>query len=201
MGSDRFIDLLRHGAVVGGGRFRGATDDQLSAAGIAQMRSVTDVLKGWDALFSSPARRCAEPARKLAAERGLKLELMPELDERRFGAWENKLASEIPVADLKRFWDDPVRFTPPGAEPIDALSERVLRGWNRILERRRDFSLVITHGGVIRVILGQLLGIPEKALVQVEVPHACRVRLRIPPGNGRPSLMFHGGPNPCGAPY
>jgi broad specificity phosphatase PhoE len=200
VGSDRFVDLLRHGAVVGGGRFRGACDDRLSAAGLAQMRAVAGGLSGWDALFSSPARRCAEFARELAAQRGLSLELMPELGERRFGAWENRSAAEIPRADLKRFWEDPLGFTPPGAEPFAVLRERVVKGWDRILGRPVDFPLVVTHGGVIRVILGMVLDLPAEALLRIEVAAACRTRLRVPAGAGRPSLMFHGGPDPCGVP-
>lgn len=205
--NDRFVDLLRHGAVVSGERFRGVADARLSARGFAQMhaaaarsgRGVGRHSPLYDALFSSPARRCAEPARELAARHGLPLELMPELSERRFGAWENRLAGELPSAELKRFWDDPAGFTPPGAEPFEALRERVLRGWDRILGHRTDFPLVVTHGGVIRVILGQILDLSAAAMMRIEVPPACRTRLRVPVGEGRPSLIFHGGAEPCGA--
>jgi alpha-ribazole phosphatase len=196
--SDRFVDLLRHGSVVGGQRFRGTSDDQLSPLGFAQMRSVAEAHGGWDLLFSSPARRCAELARELAAQRGVRLELMSELAERRFGAWENRLAAEIPIAELKQFWDDPLGFTPPGAEPFEAVRERVLRGWNRVLMSQAQRPLLLTHGGVIRIILGQVLDIAADTLSRIEVPPACRTRLRVPVGEGRPSLMSHGGPGPCG---
>lgn len=205
MTRDRFVDLLRHGAVVGGERFRGVADDRLSARGFAQMRTaVTGLGKGidgrsppYDTLFSSPARRCAESARELAAQHGLPLELLPELNERRFGAWENRLAGELPSAQLRQFWADPAGFTPPRAEPFEALRERVLKGWDRILEHRTDFPLVVTHGGVIRVILGQILDLSAAAMMRIEVPPACRTRLRVPVGVGRPSLMFHGGAELC----
>lgn len=207
VGRDRFVDLLRHGAVVGGERFRGAADDPLSARGFARMRAAVAGARRetggcsppYDALFSSPARRCAELARELAARYGLPLVLLPELGERRFGAWENRLAGELSSAELRRFWTDPAGFTPPGAEPFEALRERVLRGWDRILEHRTDFPLVVTHGGVIRVILGQILDLSAAAMMRIEVPPACRTRLRVPVGEGRPSLMFHGGTEPCDA--
>lgn len=198
--SDRFVELLRHGEVIGGGRFRGESDDLLSGAGRSQMRAVAGGLKGLDALYSSPALRCTEIAREVASHRGLPLTLMPELGERGFGAWENRLAAEIPLSELNRFWSDPVGFTPPGAEPFQALRERVLRGWDLILSRGTRFPLLITHGGVIRIILGEVLDIPSEALLRIEVPHACRSRLRVPAGEGRPSLMFHGGPDSCGTP-
>jgi len=197
MTDDRFADLLRHGAVDGGGRFRGTSDDRLSPLGLEQMRAITEGEGNWDAIFSSPARRCAEYALELASQLGLTLKLMPELGERRFGDWENRTAAEIPVAELKRFWDDPVGFTPPGAEPFDELRERALGGWSRVLAHPVRFPLVITHGGVIRIILGRVLDIPATALLRIEVPPACRARLRVPAGEGRPSLMFHGGSQPC----
>jgi len=205
VGNDRFVDLLRHGAVVGGERFRGATDDPLSARGFARMRAVVAGAgretggrsPPYDALFSSPARRCAEPARELAARHGLPLVLLPELGERRFGTWENRRAGELSSAELRQFWTDPAGFTPPGAEPFEALRERVLRGWDRVLEHRTDFPLVVTHGGVIRVILGQVLDLSAAAMMRIEVPPACRTRLRVPAGKGHSSLMFHGGIEPC----
>lgn len=198
--SDRFVDLLRHGEVVGGGRFRGDTDDLLSPAGLAQMRTATQGLQSWDALISSPARRCAAFASELAPERGLPLQHMPEFGERCFGAWENRTAEEIPLVELQRFWDDPIGFTPPGAEPFEALRERVLHGWDRLLAGDARFPLLITHGGVIRIILGAALDMPAAALLRIEVPPACLSRLRVPSGAGRPSLMFHRGPDLCGAP-
>ncbi len=198
--TDRFADLLRHGEVAGGGRFRGASDDLLSPDGLAQMRAAAEGPKGWDALVSSPARRCAAFAQELAAQRGLPLQLMPELGERGFGAWENRCADEIPLTELQRFWDDPVGFTPPGAEPFQALRERVLFGWDCILTQGFRFPLLVTHGGVIRIILGEVLDISAAALLRIEVPPACLSRLRIPEGAGRPSLMLHGGPDPCGVP-
>jgi len=199
--SDRFVDLLRHGAVAGGGRFRGTTDEPLSFDGLSQMRAVVSELSGWDAVFSSPARRCAELAQELAEQRNLPLELIPELGERHFGAWEDRSAAEIPMAELKRFWDDPLGFTPPGAEPFEALRKRVLRGWDRVRGSGARFPLLVTHGGVIRIIIGTALDIPADALIRIEVAPACRTRLRLPAGAGRPSLTFHGGPDPCGVPF
>ena len=196
--SDRFVDLLRHGEVSGGQRFLGETDAALSPLGWAQMRAIVTSEARWDALFASPASRCLEFARELAQQRGLPLRVMSELGERRFGAWENRPAAEIPLAELKRFWRDPVGYTPPGAESFEALRQRVLAGWMQVLREGPSCPLVLTHGGVVRIILGEALGIPAEVLIRIEVPPACRSRLRIPPDEGRASLMFHGKLEPCG---
>lgn len=197
--SDRFVDLLRHGAVAGGERFRGSADDVLSPAGLTQMRVAVAGERHWDGVFASPARRCADFGRELAQQRRLPLVLMPELAERRFGAWENRFASEIPPAELEHFWRDPIGFTPPGGEPFADLRDRVESGWLRVLASPARRPLLLTHGGVIRVVLGLVLGIPAENLLQIEVPPACRTRVRVPAA-GRPSLIHHGGPDSCGAP-
>jgi hypothetical protein len=52
--------------------------------------------------------------------------------------------------------------------------------------------LLVTKGGVMRVFLGQVLGLAADSLLLIEVPPACRTRLRIPVGGGGPSLIAHG---------
>lgn len=195
--TDRFADLLRHGEPAGGGRFRGDREDALTPLGDAQMRVALDSARAaWDLVLTSPARRCAAFAEELARGRGLPLEFWPDLRERGWGDWEGRTAEQIPAADLARFWADPVGFTPPGAEPFGTFSERVLTAWRRLLAHPARYPLVITHGGVVRVVLGLVLDLPPSSLVLLEVPYACLTRLRLPEGAGRSSLMAHG---PCAA--
>lgn len=189
--SDRFIILMRHGEVAGGPRFRGACDDALSAAGWAQLRRAATGESAIGHIVSSPARRCADFARALAAERGLSVDLSAAFSERRFGDWEGLAADQIPVGELTRFWDDPVGYTPPGAEPFAAFRRRVLDGWQALLAAGAAHTLVLTHGGTLRVILAQVLGMGDGSGLQLEVPPACVTRLRLPAPPGRPSLVSH----------
>lgn len=189
---DRFLDLLRHGEAERGARFRGAHDDPLSAAGWEQMRRAAAADPGWTHLVCSPARRCREPAQRLAASLDLPVSIVPALRERAFGSWEGLSVEQIPSAELARFWDDPVGYTPPGAEPFPAFRRRVLGAWGETCGVAGPLTLVLTHGGVIRVVLAELLGMPPEAGILIEVPPASRTRLRIPAPPGRPSLMHHG---------
>lgn len=190
--SDRFVDLLRHGEVEGGPCFRGRRDDPLSTRGLEQLREATALDPGWTALISSPARRCVDFARVLASRLGIEPQILPELAERDFGDWEGLIAAQIPAPSLSRFWDDPTGFTPPGGEPHAAFRERVLGGWRRIDAQSTPHALVLTHGGVVRLLLAELLGLPARALLQIEVAPASLSRLRLPAPPGRPSLMRHG---------
>ena len=58
------IDLIRHGEPEGGRRYRGATDDPLTAAGWRQMEAAVAGLS-WQRIYSSPLVRCADFARHL----------------------------------------------------------------------------------------------------------------------------------------
>ncbi len=136
--------------------------------------------------------RCERFAHRLGERLRLPVEQIDALRERDFGAWEGLRADQIPLEDLTRFWADPSAFDPPGSEPFAAFRERALGGWQQALAGGGEHLLLITHGGVIRVILAALLGIPPTRLILLEVPPACRSRLRVPIGDGLPSLVWHG---------
>lgn len=189
---DAYLDLIRHGQVEGGNVFRGSRDDPLSASGWVQMQAVRSGRSDWSAIFSSPARRCSAFAERLAAELGVPLQVLGALRERHFGDWEGMCATRIPPADLGAFWSDPLGFTPPGAEVYEDFQERVLSAWSALRASPGPASLVVTHGGVIRVLIADTLGMPPQNSLLIEVPYACLTRLRLPAPPGRPSLVCHG---------
>jgi len=193
----RIVDLLRHGETAGdSGRFRGCHDDPLSETGWQQMWSVAGESCPWQAVVSSPSRRCRNFAEALAARHGLPLHLEADFRELDFGRWEGRRVAEVLAEDplpLQRFWEDPARFPPPGGESPLACRDRVMAGWWRWLAgTSARHSLVITHGGPIRILLASLLGIPWRHSWRLEIPHAGLSRWRIH-GTGRdclPILVF-----------
>lgn len=169
------IGLLRHGEVEGGTRFRGHTDDPLTCAGFAQMHTATQTGPCWTRVISSPLRRCAEFAEVFAQQRGLPLCFDSRLKELHFGTWEGRspleVSSEAPDA-LARFWDDPLGCPPPQGESLAQLQERVLAAWHGIAAVSAGHAvLLVTHGGVIRVLLCHVLQKPLTHLLSFEVPH------------------------------
>jgi alpha-ribazole phosphatase len=191
------IDLIRHGEPVGGHKYRGQTDDPLSEKGWQQMRAAVADHRPWDAIVSSPLARCAAFARELSARHDLPLEIEPRLREIGFGIWEGHTAAEIMQSDsgaIARFWRDPVRHTPPGAEPLANFRERVSAAWSDLQTRHaRRHVLVVCHGGVIRMAISQVLNMPLENLFRIQVPNASITRIRID-GEGEaalPNLVFH----------
>jgi alpha-ribazole phosphatase len=178
-----YLELLRHGETEQGGGLRGSLDDALTATGWAQLRAAVADGSRWDRLVSSPLQRCARFAAELAEQRGLPLSLEADLQELHFGAWEGRSAAELMHTDadaLGRFWADPYAFTPPGGEPLLAFEARVLGAVRRLQARHAgERLLLITHGGVMRLLLAAARGLPPADLLQVDVLHAQRFRLQL----------------------
>lgn len=177
------LDLLRHGETELGGGFRGSLDDALTAIGWEQMRSGIATRGPWDLLVSSPLQRCAAFADALASEQGIPLHLEADLRELHFGAWEGRSAAELMDTDseaLGHFWADPYAFTPPGGEPLPAFEARVLGALERLQQRfAGQRVLLISHAGVMRLLLARARCLPRGELLSVVVGHGECHRLNL----------------------
>ncbi|AXK53163.1 MULTISPECIES: alpha-ribazole phosphatase family protein [Pseudomonas] len=178
-----YLDLLRHGETELGGGLRGSLDDALTERGWQQMRDGVQGHGSWDLIVSSPLQRCSRFAEQLAAQLQLPLLLQPDVQELHFGAWEGQSAAalmETNADDLGRFWADPYSFTPPQGEPVADFSQRVLgaiEGLYRDCAGQR--VLLISHGGVMRLLLARARGLPREQLLNVEVSHGALFSLKV----------------------
>ena len=177
------LDLLRHGETELGGGLRGSLDDALTANGWAQMRAAVVGQGPWDRLISSPLQRCALFAQALGARLDLPVSLEPALQELHFGAWEGQSAAALMETDaegLGLFWADPYGFTPPQGEPVIQFSERVLGAVSRLHQAYAGQRvLLISHGGVMRLLLARARGLPREQLLNVEVGHGTLFSLQV----------------------
>ena len=193
------IDLLRHGEPYGGKKYRGSLDDPLSQEGWRQMRAAIQGHPSWDSIVSSPLQRCAA----FAGEVGEQLRVPVQFDERfreiNFGQWEGFTAKEIMAKDrqqLTRFWQNPLDNPPPGGELISDFNQRVVAAWHQLVVQNRDQSvLLVVHGGVIRILLCEVLQTPLQHLSRFVVEYASLSRVRVDEveGSFMPRLIFHAG--------
>ena len=177
------LDLLRHGETELGGGLRGSLDDALTEKGWAQMRAAVVAGGPWDRLVSSPLQRCARFAAELGEQLNLPVQLDKDLQELHFGAWEGQSAAALMESDaeaLGLFWADPYAFTPPQGEAVSDFAARVLGAIARL---HRAYAgervLLISHGGVMRLLLAQARGLPREQLLSVEVAHASVFSLTV----------------------
>ena len=177
------LDLLRHGETEQGGGLRGSLDDALTEQGWAQMRGAVREGGPWQVLVSSPLQRCARFADELGARLGLPVQREAGLQELNFGEWEGRSALQImqtQADELGRFWADPYGYTPPAGEPVSAFAERVLAAVARLYQQHAGKRvLLVTHGGVMRLLLARARGLPKEQLLQVEVGHGALVRVLL----------------------
>lgn len=131
-------------------------------------------------------QRCARFAEELGACLALPVSLDPDLQELHFGAWEGQSAAALMATDaeaLGRFWADPYAFTPPQGEPVLAFSERVLGAVERLHRRYAgERVLLVSHGGVMRLLLARARGLPREQLLNVGVAHGALFALTVEAG-------------------
>jgi len=192
------IDLLRHGDVEGGRKYRGHQDDPLSKLGWQQLRDNTKRKQDWQQVISSPLKRCTEFSRELADKHQLPLKIEQDLKEISFGLWEGKTAEELLVEDeanIKKYWNDPVNVTPPQGEALLDFEKKITIAWNEILNQYSgQHILLLSHAGVMRIILCHILGMPLTELFKLDVALAKASRIEVIHDEGKnyPRLLFHG---------
>ena len=179
------IDLLRHGETQLGKVFRGRLDDELTPSGWAQMHaSVGSVwptntstsAAPWQRVISSPLRRCRLFAEQFAQQIRRPLQLDARLVELDFGVWEGLTATEIMrdyPGQLEQFWANPWAFTPAQGEPLPEFEQRLRAAWRDISRTHAGQRvLVVTHGGVMRLLHCLAQQLDTQQLLTIEVPHA-----------------------------
>ena len=137
----------------------------------------------WQRIVSSPLQRCARFAAELGEQLSLPVQLDEDLQELHFGAWEGQSAAALMETDaeaLGLFWADPYSFTPPQGEPVSAFAARVLAAVARLHTAYAGKRvLLISHGGVMRLLLAQARGLPREQLLNVEVGHGAMFALTV----------------------
>lgn len=164
------LHLLRHGAVADLERriVRGHSDPAVSEAGERQVARLSEWFlrtePAVDRVLSSDLQRCRGLAERIAVGAGVEVEATERLREQRMGQWDGRTWEDITREDGARvtaYWDDYVATRPPDGESFADLFERVRAFWNELFEESRGRRLVIvTHVGVIRTLLCELLDVP-----------------------------------------
>lgn len=177
--------LVRHGQTVANveGRFSGWSDVDLTEAGRVEARLLRPRLAGvpFVAVHSSDLRRAVETARIVYGEPLPD----PRLREMGFGELEGQRWSDLPPS-VRAQLDDFDRFEAPGGERMSSFRSRV-HGFLDTLAPGRH--LVVTHGGVVRLLTRGLLDrfLPNTSVVAMTWPGR-RIRLEYEPsasqGNG-----------------
>ncbi|ATX81234.1 alpha-ribazole phosphatase/probable phosphoglycerate mutase [Mariprofundus ferrinatatus] len=188
------MDILRHGALEGGIKYRGQIDDPLTADGRTSMNRVWLQLRDKiDVVVTSPLARCAGPATAWAGEAGIDCIIEPRVAEIHYGEWEGKTIPEIQrryPGILEKWRENPEGMRPPGGESIEEMLVRLDQWWHEIRESHEGrHLLLVTHSGFMRLLIARTLGGPIATSRQISMPYTCWSR--ISHESGRTELLFH----------
>jgi broad specificity phosphatase PhoE len=159
--------FVRHGPTdwTGEKRMQGQTDIDLSATGRDSAASLAPLIATWKprTLLTSPLSRTRSTASILSS-------LDPIVDDRwaeaGLGEWEGQRAEEIGPDYLR--WRAG-ELLPPGAEDTAVVTARVRAAVQHAVAQPGPV-LVVTHGGTIRSVLANYVGLTTDRLEPVGAP-------------------------------
>jgi alpha-ribazole phosphatase len=151
------------------GRCYGSLDARLSPAGREQAARLAGRLAAepFAAIYSSPRRRAIETAEAL----GRDIVIVPEFRELDFGDFEGRPWDDIAAShpEVYRQWmETPTRVQFPNGESFTQMRARVLAAYRALLAQHDGQTIgVIAHGGVVRIVLADALGVPDENLFRI----------------------------------
>ena len=161
------IDLIRHGESVfnRNGIVQGHTNSPLTELGVEQARRVGEALKtrGIEAIYTSNLARAWETAWVVGEIVGVEPVALAGIREIKLGEWEAKSLEEIKSEDgekLTTWYTRPTEADIPGAEPLESFRKRVLKALEEVVSIHQNGRVAaISHGGVLSVIISEVLGL------------------------------------------
>ncbi len=165
--------LIRHGeTALNVARVLQPADTPLSARGIAQAEALASRLASMNvqAIVSSDLPRALRTAQAIAAATGAPIETTPLLQERNFGDWRGQPYDGMPINPLT------MHEAPPGGESAADFGQRVALAFAHVVQRQAETgrrTAVVTHGMLIRVLLGAHVRLPEGVALPTHFGNTC----------------------------
>lgn len=173
--------LVRHGETEANvaGLYSGHAPTPLTERGIAQAQTLSMLLRDVpvDNVLCSELERARHTTQLILGDREIPVRNMPELNEMFFGDWEMRHHRDLAREDAENYavWcNDWQNATPTNGEGFQAFSLRV----ERFIAQLDDYKmcqnlLVVSHQGVLSVLIARLLSMPAAAMWHFRVEQGC----------------------------
>ena len=171
---DTVLILIRHGETLWNTQLRmqGSLDSDLTPKGESQIKALGEWMKEvpFDYLYCSDTPRAHKTAEAIRKFTGHNLNFDKRLREKNLGVFEGLTSEEA----RERYPETFQQFKTAGAsyvidqgESTQQLLERALDAIEEIRDRHpQKVAVAVTHGGVVRVLMKHVLGIPLDAPTQ-----------------------------------
>jgi alpha-ribazole phosphatase len=159
--------FIRHAETDLSGRFCGHSDPPVSGRGHRQIEELLKALAGEsiDGIYTSDLRRAITTANAIGRAFGLSPAAISGIREIGFGDWEGLSWNEIESRDrayAQQWTKGHPNLPASGGEPFEAFQARVLAEVSHLLAVScHRYVAVVTHAGVMRVVLRSLCGLDE----------------------------------------
>ena len=182
------ITLVRHTSLnISSNICYGQSDVDVSIKFDEELRVLREKLlnKEFDAIYSSPLQRCHKLAQALSTDETLNFSernivLDDRLKELHFGDWELSSWDDIPRDIFDTWANDYANLAPPKGETFSQLHARAKSFVDDVSNHSQDKNiLVITHGGLIRALIAEVLQIPLKRLFRMTIDYASITQLEF----------------------
>ncbi|ONM49113.1 histidine phosphatase family protein [Nocardia donostiensis] len=172
--------LVRHAQPIRVEQAGGPADPELAAIGVEQAGRVPDALRHHriSRVVSSPQRRAKETATPTAAKLGLDVEVIDDLAE-----YDRDLPVYVPIEDAKTEFRDTYERIKAGYLPVqidgEAFRRRVIDAITEIAADTdaADTVVIFAHGGVINVMLQDVLGLARPLTFPIDYCSVTRILL------------------------
>ena len=192
--------LIRHGESVWNGerRIQGNQDPALSSRGRRQadllVAGLTDRLsKSVAAVYTSPLRRAAETAERIAGAFGFPIVPEPDIREMRLGRWEGMTVAEIQTAfpgTYERWLADPQTHPAPEGERLEVFGRRVTAAFDRMRAAHPGADLIlVSHGGPIKALVCYVLGLDVRWLFRIKQDNTAVTAIEVDEATRRVVLL------------
>jgi alpha-ribazole phosphatase len=169
------VYLIRHDQVALAGVCYGQSDVDSTIPYAHSAQKIKSFFKqNVKRVYSSPLKRCSLLAEQLFTEIPINYE--PLLKEVNFGQWEQQSWSGIPRQQIDDWAQNPTNFQFPEGEHLAQFYQRVESFWGGFGDNHEDVC-VVTHAGVIRLLLSLGLSCPWHDCLSLPVPFLSVIEL------------------------
>ena len=170
------VFLIRHGVTAwhAEGRVLGQRDIPLSDAGIAQAEEAAAAVRGvkMSEVLSSPLQRAIQTAEIIGQAAGIEVARDPRLIDFQLGKWTGMTYDDVAKnEEYQRFVQQPDAERIPGGESLDDIRRRAVSAVEQALADNAtgDALAIVTHAGIIRVLITHYMGSPPANYHRVRV--------------------------------
>jgi probable phosphomutase (TIGR03848 family) len=143
-----------------------------------------------DALYSSPLERTVETAQAILEHHPhLKLQLLDEIGEVRYGTWQGEEISKLAQRKMWRVVQGfPSRMRFPNGEAMRETQMRAVNALENLLEKHpRATVVLVSHSDVIKMIVTHYLGLHLDLFQRIEIAPASLSIISM--GYSRPTIV------------